>query len=192
MKWTNAIDKKIKNIIEDPPSSATTVSVEPAPVRQEAVPSAMAISIADCEDADMPRIFAIISDSFGSDQPYVDTLFPYHKTPVGRAKGAERLLQAKHCDPHARFLKATDMATGEIIGQAKWLIYPDPTAKKPEELPLSGDYWDSEDEKEYANQLFTGFVAPRRKAIRDATRPLVCTSASSQDHARGAVVSRRD
>ena len=136
----------------------------------------MALSLDFSEDGDMHRIFGIFSDAFGDNEPYVDTLFPNHKTPAGREQGAERFLQMKHKDPHARFLKITDTATGEIIGQAKWLEY----EKVPEIPKLSGDYWETEEEKQYAVHLHAGFMVTRMDAIKAANGQILCTPSLSQ------------
>lgn len=133
----------------------------------------MGLKLDFCDDADMFRVFSIISDAFGDEQPYMDVLFPNHKTAEGRAQGRDRLLQIKHHDPHARFLKVTDTDTGEIIGHARWLVYEDKPTKWDE---LSGDYWQDEDEKALAAHLYTGYLKPRRAAIQAAKGPLVCVS----------------
>ena len=131
----------------------------------------MALSLGFSEDGDMYRIFSIFSDAFGDNEPYVDALFPNHKTPAGREQGAERFLQMKHKDPHARFLNVTDTATGDIIGQAKWLVY----EKVPETPELRGDYWETEEQKQYAAHLHAGLLAPRMNAIKAANGRILCT-----------------
>lgn len=133
----------------------------------------MGLTVDFCDDADMFRAFSIVSDAFGDEEPYIDALFPNHRTPEGRTKGSERLLQMKHGDPHARFLKVTDTDTGEMIGMAKWLIYED----KPDSWDeLDGDYWEDEEQKAYAAHLYTEFVKPRRAAVEAAQGRLVCMS----------------
>ncbi|MCJ1416060.1 hypothetical protein MMC32_002395 [Xylographa parallela] len=140
----------------------------------------MSLSLEFCEDSDMPRVFAIISDAFGEHHPHISVLFPNHTTTTGRAQGAERLLQMKQNDPHARFLKVTDTATGEIVGQAIWLIYND----HEEELELSGDYWQNEEDRHYAAELHRGYLAPRRNVIRRAKGPVVCLDILTVDPKR--------
>lgn len=97
-------------------------------------------------------------------------MYPKHLTPLGRVQGAERLLRMKRTDATNRFLKATDMTTGEIIGQAKWIVFRD---GMPEKIPLAGDYWESEDDKEYAKCIYEGLVEPRRMVARSAEGTLV-------------------
>ena len=132
--------------------------------------SAMAIAVDFADDTDFYRIFCIISDSFGDDQPYIDIMFPDHHGHSGRIEGSERLLQMKRNDATTRFLKATDTNTGEIIGQAKWIVF---TNGKPEETPLAGDFWATGDENEYAAYVYAAYVEPRWKAARSAEGPLV-------------------
>lgn len=59
---------------------------------------------------------------------------------------------------------------GRIIGQAKWIVFRD---GMPEEIPLAGDYWESEDDKEYAKCVYEGLVEPRRMVARSAEGTLV-------------------
>jgi len=139
----------------------------------------MVLSLEFCEDNDMPRVFAIISDAFGEDHPHISVIFPNHKTINGRAQGAERLLQMKQNDPHSRFMKVTDTATGQIVGQATWLIYNDHA----EEVELCGDYWQNEEDRQYAAQLYRGYLAPRRDVIRSAKGPVVCLDILTVDPA---------
>ena len=130
----------------------------------------MAIAVDICNDADFYRLFHIISDSFGEDQQYIDLIFPNHHEHAGRLRGAERLLQMKRNDPTNKFLKAIDTITGEVIDQAKWIVFAD---GKPEEIPLTGDFWKTEDEKERAKFVYAAYLEPRRKAIRAANGSLI-------------------
>ncbi|MCJ1472631.1 hypothetical protein MMC13_001280, partial [Lambiella insularis] len=114
-----------------------------------------------------------MSEAFAG-EPYINALFPHHGTPEGRVIGGKRLLEAKKADPAARFLKITDTATDEIVGLVKWLVFEKPPGEKsPEEPELTGDYWDTEEEKEYAAYMYKQYLIPRRKAIREAKGPLV-------------------
>ena len=130
----------------------------------------MALSVDFCDDTDFYRIFSIVSDAFGDDQPYIDAIFPSHHEHSGRIKGGERLLEMKRTDSTNRFLKATDTSTGEIIGLAKYIIFAN---GKPEESPLGGDLWKTTDEKEYAAQLYEQYLEPRRKVVRSADGPVI-------------------
>ena len=129
----------------------------------------MAIEVSFCSEPDF-RIFAIISDAFASDQPYMDTMYPNHHTAHGRSEGAERLLHMKHTDATNRFLKATDTGTGEIIGYAKWNVFEN---GMPEQTKLAGSYWESQDEKEYAEFLFEVCLEPIRRVARSAEGALI-------------------
>ena len=136
----------------------------------------MAFQLAICSDEDMNRAFAIISDSFGHEHPYFDYVFPDHDTPEGRKIGAERSLATKNGDPNTTYVKVTDIKTNIMIAVAKWNIY---DGVIPEEVPLSGDYWRSEEEERLAQEIFAGFLKPRRKAIQEAGGHLVCKSAQA-------------
>lgn len=132
----------------------------------------MPLKIEKCNDGDMTRAFAIISAAFGHN-PYMDVLYPGHDTPQGHEAGGERMLAFKKSDPNTHFIKAIDTENGDIVGVAKWNIY---NGTIPEEVGLDGDYWATEEDKEYANCLWTSYLGPRRKAIKDSKGHLVCES----------------
>ena len=142
----------------------------------------MTVAIEDCIDADMDRIFHIISEAFKHSQPYIDAVFPQHDTPAGHARGRDLLLEMKRTDPTARFIKAVDSLTGQIAGQAIWLILD----KNPGEDGLEGDFWESQHEKEYAQELFAQFVVPRTEAFKAADGRLLGKSFGSDILCRGA------
>ena len=130
----------------------------------------MVISVEFCDEADFYRIFSIVSDAFGDDQPYIDAIFPDHHEPSGRVRGSARFLEMKRIDPSNRFLKAIDTTTGEIMGHAKYIIFEN---GKPEERPLGGDFWKTADEKQYAAHLYEHYLEPRRKVVRSANGPVI-------------------
>ncbi|CAG8981835.1 hypothetical protein HYALB_00013947 [Hymenoscyphus albidus] len=100
----------------------------------------MPLKIHPCTTADMPRVFEILSLAFGRRHIYIDT------------------------DPCARFIKAVDEETGTIVAQAKWIVYRDTI---PPEGELEGEFWESEEEREFARLLCREYLIPRRKAIRE-------------------------
>lgn len=69
-------------------------------------------------------------------------------------------------------MKATDTASGEIVGLAKWLVF------EAGEVPviegeldgavLEGEWWDEREEREYTAWLFGRYLIPRRRAMREA------------------------
>ena len=133
----------------------------------------MVFELGICSDADIDRAFAIISSSFGHDHPYFDYTFPEHDTPAGRKAGADRTRTFKNSDPNTTYVKVTDTDTGTIVAVAKWNVYENTI---PEELPLEGDYWPNETEKKLANEMWAGYLKPRRQAVREASGNIVCKS----------------
>ncbi|MCJ1456072.1 hypothetical protein MMC28_006429 [Mycoblastus sanguinarius] len=131
----------------------------------------MPLKLAPCTDGDMDRAFAIISDAFGQEHPYINYVFPKHDTSAGRKIGAERLRAIKNADPNTTYLKITDSDTGTITAVAKWNIY---DGIIPEEVTVEGDFWDTESEKKLAQEIFAGYLLPRRQAIRNAGGRIVC------------------
>jgi hypothetical protein len=137
----------------------------------------MPFTIQECTDEDMPRAFELLSEAFGHEHPYVESVFPAHGTLEGRRIGGERMLQWRKGDPLAINVKAVDDATGKMIGHAKWII---PKGVAPPEFELSGDYWETEDQKEYAAWMFSQYLVPRRKAFKEYGGNVVCMLASVQ------------
>ena len=130
----------------------------------------MCISIEECDDSGMSRVFEVMSEAFKHDQPFFDALYPNHDTPEGRIQCTKRLLEQKQKEPNPRFIKAVDTETNEIIGQATWLILD----KLPlDEQQLEGDLWNTEDDKLYAQHLFKQFLTPRSRVVEDAERPVL-------------------
>lgn len=131
----------------------------------------MPLDLAFCTDADMDRAFAILSDAFGHEHPYIDYAFPAHDTPSGHQIGGDRLRAIKNNDPNTRHLEVTDSDTGTITAVAKWNIY---IGIIPEEANIEGDFWASSEEKKLAQENFAGYLAPRRQEIRNSGGNLVC------------------
>ncbi|KAK8901604.1 hypothetical protein QC760_010036 [Botrytis cinerea] len=115
-----------------------------------------------CSDADMDRTFEIVSHAFGHD---IEAAFPAHDTPTGRALGSSRMSSMKRTDPSTTFLKVTDTDKGIMIAQAKWNIYKN-TA--PKETDLDENFWETDEEKLYAQLMRREYLIPRRKAIEDS------------------------
>ena len=131
----------------------------------------MSFELGMCTDADMDRAFTVISDAFGRRFPYFEYCFPAHDTPAGRKAGAERMRTFKNSDPNTHFVKAVSTETGDIVGVAKWNIY---DGVVPDEIPLEGNFWENEREKELANEMWAGYLKNRREAVKDTGGRIVC------------------
>ena len=127
-----------------------------------------------CEESDMQRVFAIVSDTFGPDDPFMEALLPKHSTPAGRVVGGERFLNTFKTDPVCRFVKATDTETGRIVGMAKYLVF-EPGVQQVNN-DMEGDYWADEDAKAYAHHLESELSRLRLEAVKSANGPLICES----------------
>jgi hypothetical protein len=103
-----------------------------------------------CTEADIPRVFEIISLAFDHDHEYMDSIFPAHDALEGRSVGAERILQIFHGDPYGHFMKVVDTDTGIVAGAAKWNIYEKGVI--PPQPAIDGNYWKSEEDKEFAEE----------------------------------------
>lgn len=143
----------------------------------------MTISIQPCDSSDMPQIFAIISDVFQDEQPFVDAIFPNHSTPAGRSRGTRTLTQM-HQNPAFKFLKAIDSETKQIVGQATWLVLDRPL----EHEKLEGEGWDTAEDEEFSRLLHEQQLRYRIEASRKANgRILVldCLAVCTDHHRRG-------
>lgn len=126
----------------------------------------MPVKVLPAEDADMDRIFEIAATAFARNEPVWDTLYPNHWTPAGRKQGGERMRLVKNSDSHTTYLKAIDDSTGEIMGMAKWNIWQNGKHTDPAQIQgTSGDYWDTQEDKEYADKLIPLFLEKRIAAI---------------------------
>lgn len=137
----------------------------------------MSLELSPCQNADMSRVFELVSLSFGHQHPYIEAVFPEHDTPAGRKSGAERLLSAKLNDPVASFHKVVDTATGDIIATARWNIYDNMVPEEVMTLPAA--YFQDIEAKEYAEYMFTEYLKPRRNAIRQSGGHLLCAYSSA-------------
>jgi hypothetical protein len=139
-------------------------------------------AIERCAEADMPRVFELVSLAFANDHEYVDAVFPAHNTPAGRKAGSERMLQLFHGDPYGNIIKCVDNETGTIVAAAKWNFYNG--GDIPAQPAIDGDYWENEEDKEFAQALFQSFFAPRQRVIEETGARLAgifrfCSSCST-------------
>ncbi|KAF7870632.1 hypothetical protein EAF04_004376 [Stromatinia cepivora] len=130
----------------------------------------MVLKIEVCNDDDMHRVFEIFCQAFGTKHAMIEAIYPNHDTPAGRLTGASRMLDTKNKSPHTTFLKVVDTDTGVMIAKAKWNIW---KGVIPPEQDLDGDYWETEEEKEWAQHMMRDFLIRRRTAIKESGGHLV-------------------
>ncbi|KAK6440119.1 hypothetical protein LTR95_003663 [Oleoguttula sp. CCFEE 5521] len=118
----------------------------------------MPFTVLPAEDVDMHRIFEVASSAFLRNEPFWDASYPEHWTPKGRKIGGDRFLGYKQADPLTNYFKAVDSETGSIAGFAKWNVYQN---RYPDRQIAKGDYWSSEEEKQYAQHLIDEFNKDR-------------------------------
>jgi hypothetical protein len=134
----------------------------PSTVHYPTMPS---FEVQRCTEADIPRVFEIVSLAFANDHEYVDAVFPAHNTTAGRKAGSERMLQLFHGDPYGNIIKCVDTETGTIVAAAKWNLYNG--GNVPAQPAIDGDYWENAEEKEFAQAIFHSFFAPRQRVIEE-------------------------
>ncbi|KAL8891579.1 MAG: hypothetical protein Q9192_005725, partial [Flavoplaca navasiana] len=116
----------------------------------------------------IPTIISIISTTFAHNAPIVDALYPHHDLPHGRASAIASLTKEFESKPNARFLMAVDEETGEVVGQANWLIVTAGEGRKGKgkgEEGLGEGVWDNGEEREWAEWLYRGLVRQREGFI---------------------------
>ena len=134
-------------------------------------PKMPSFEVQRCTEADMSRVFEIVSLAFANDHEYVDAVFPAHDTPEGRKIGSKRMLEIFRGDPYGNFVKVVHNDTGVIVAAAKWNVYKG--GEIPPQPEIDGDYWENEEEKEFAQLLFRAFFVPRQKVIEETNGHLV-------------------
>lgn len=126
-----------------------------------------------CKDEDFRPMQDVMFGAMNGYSAFVNAVYPNNMTPEGREKHCRTFLHIKNMDPSQRWIKVTDMSTGEIIGCANWNVY---DGAKPEEIELDGPLgtWETDDDKEWAQAMFQAYMADRRHVIRKATGPVIC------------------
>ncbi|THV47279.1 hypothetical protein BGAL_0322g00100 [Botrytis galanthina] len=130
----------------------------------------MVLKVEECNDDDMHRVFEIFCQAFGTRHPMIEAVYPNHDTEAGRISGGNRFRDIKNNDPHTKFIKVVDTDTGAIIAKAKWNIW---KGVIPPEKDLDGDFWETAEEKEWAQHLNRDFLITRRAAIKEYEGHLV-------------------
>lgn len=125
----------------------------------------MSFSVRPVTEIDMPTVVAIMSDTFGHSQPAIDAIFPSHWTPPARTSIAERLSKRNRSDPLVHHLAIIEDSTQRIVGQATWFMRMPGMVHS--EAELAGPYWESEDERMYANELVKAYFARRWRVFRE-------------------------
>ncbi|KAH6904946.1 hypothetical protein BKA70DRAFT_1226158 [Coprinopsis sp. MPI-PUGE-AT-0042] len=125
-----------------------------------------AFEIQRCTEDDIPRFFEIVSLAFANDHEYVDAVFPMHTT-SSRAQGRKRA-HAPNIPWRPPMATSSKSSTKEHwqddCGSEMEPIKGGDIPPQPE---IGGDYWENEDEKEFAQCIFHSFFAPRQRVIEE-------------------------
>ena len=132
----------------------------------------MAYRVELVEDADFAYIVPRVFEAFGDDYEFVNTLYPGHQTEAGHIKITSRFIALKYSVPNTHWIKAVDVASGEIAGFSMWTVIDN---EKPPEVELDGPpgTWTSEEEKDYCRAMHRALVSDRRRIIRNNTLPIM-------------------
>lgn len=125
----------------------------------------MKLELQPASEEDMQRLFTITSLAFAKNEPFWDAMYPRHDTEEGRKSGSERFKKMMS-RPEVHFIKAVDLDTGDIAGFGKWAVFDNYAPDDPPTIPEDAPYWETEDERAYAEHLLKQFVACRNEAIK--------------------------
>ena len=134
--------------------------------------SANKVHVSLLADKDITTCFQVLSESFGSDAPFVTIYFPNHATPSGQVQGSKRLTEWKESSEDSTFLKAV-LSTGDggaekIIGLAIWTFMTEPPSPALEKHENVQEVWPDENDREFMTRLWRDYVVPRTRAIEDS------------------------
>ncbi|KAK4495501.1 hypothetical protein PRZ48_013833 [Zasmidium cellare] len=118
---------------------------------------------------DLDEIVHVMSRSFKHDAAFVDVFYPGHDTPEGHAKAVKQFASYwQGYESHADLVVATD-GSGEIVGFALWTYMSSSINLSPATLE-STPFAETEDDAEFAKQVWKSFITPRRSAIFEAEK----------------------
>ncbi|KAF3055029.1 hypothetical protein GL218_07402 [Daldinia childiae] len=130
------------------------------------------VDVSLVSDEEIPIAFQVLSKSFGHDAPFVDIYFPNHDTPSGQAQGSKRLAVWKQTSEASTFLKATTQGGQEgqelIIGFAVWTLMKEAPPAELAETENVEEVWPDEADREFMKRLWSDYVIPRSKAVKES------------------------
>ncbi|KAF2266930.1 hypothetical protein CC78DRAFT_594749 [Lojkania enalia] len=136
----------------------------------------MTLRVEPAHNEDLIKIVPIIFDAYAGKHPYINAVFPNNLTEDGQEKALKRIIGIGASSETSQWEKVVDTATDQIIGAAMWLIYRE---KKPEAHHLDGPdgTWDSDADKEYAQQLYKSYAAEEQAFWNSNHLPLMSINA---------------
>ena len=141
----------------------------------------MSLVLDTVKDDDFPHFIDLMFDAVGQREAFVNACYPHGFTtegkadPGGRQSHAQIMAYLNNQDPTQHWFKVTDTSLNKIIAVAQYNVYPDPKNKPAEEIIDAPDgYWDTSEDKEWAQELFKSEFQDRWAFIRQTTKPVVC------------------
>ncbi|KAF2163009.1 hypothetical protein M409DRAFT_57692 [Zasmidium cellare ATCC 36951] len=128
------------------------------------------LRLATNEDVD--SIVHVMSRSFQHNAAFVDIFYPDHDTPSGHAQAIQTFQSYwQNYKSHADLVVATTTTkdSEEIIGFALWTYMSSSINLSPPTLAFS-PFAKTEDDAEFAKQVWKSFVVPRRSAVLEAEK----------------------
>ena len=143
----------------------------------------MVLVLDTVKDEDFPNFIDVMFDAVGQREPFVNACYPHgYKQDgqpdfEGRQEHAKIMLALWKEDPTQHWMKVTDTDIKKIIGVAEYQIYNDVNNKPAEDIIDAPDgYWDSAEDREWAQALFKSQFEDRWAFIRETQKPTVCES----------------
>jgi hypothetical protein len=135
----------------------------------------MPLELAPVEDADFSKMIPFMFAAMGGNSIFINSVYPHNMDPAKHPMYAMIFNMISKSGSEQRWMKVVDTdANNEIVGVGQFLVY---EGKKPESvlnLQRPGGYYDSDEDKEFAESLLVSFME-RRKAVLEEVgdKPLV-------------------
>lgn len=119
--------------------------------------------------ADILKSWKILSGAFEHPAPMLDEMYPKRDTPEGDERIAARL--NRKLNKGIGMVSVDAMIDGQLAGVAVWQFMDElpPTDIKEWEMDWAAT-WPEDDERQYLQEMWTGFIRPRYDAVVDAKK----------------------
>ena len=141
----------------------------------------MNFSIHECtsEDIDV-GVANVIFDSFDGHSLAVNTIYPNNMTEAGRQKAA-KFLRVQSLQPGRKWTKVLDVDNNNnVAGVAQYAVFDNlQGGKMPlQSLKAPSDNWDTDDQRDFAEYLYTQSIETQNEVIPEQAKTVICTSFS--------------
>jgi hypothetical protein len=141
---------------------------------QELLPDNMAFIIDKARPEDLAGFISVIVRSHQGKDHYINCAYPDNLTPEGQAHALKKLQDSTSSAEDSQWEKATDAATGRIVGAAIWATFL--TQKPTENTPSDTNEQKSSRNEEYVKELNSSIAKAESDFWEDNVLPLTSQS----------------